>query len=330
MRKWRRSSGSSRSEGQKHIPRRRWELMAEEEGKGFIFHTPDGDQELTFEEVQTLAVDSDPGGLYAMAMAYLFGWDVEEDSDKGYYYLEKAVAAGQTEAMTLMVRLFMQGEYDGIDSVKAAQMSIEAARDGIPDAQLYAGLAYMDGVSVDKDYEKAAKYFRLAANQGSSDARTNLAYLYQEGLGVEKNEPKAFSLYRIAARAGNLNAMFQLAVCYEFGTGTSVDLDKAVEWYRKGAKEGDAFAMERLGYLYSEGFGDVKPDAGMAFEWFLRAAMEGVTSSMTMVGHCYLKGIGVEASEEEAVKWLRMASDNGDDEAKDMLSAIGTKRLPKI
>ena len=51
--------------------------MAEEEGKGFVFHTPDGDQELTFEEVQTLAADGDPGGLYAMAMAYLFGWDVE-------------------------------------------------------------------------------------------------------------------------------------------------------------------------------------------------------------------------------------------------------------
>ncbi len=156
--------------------------MADE--KGFVFHTSDGEVELTIDQVRDLAAKDDPDGLYALAMAYLFGWDVEADEDLGYSYLKRSVDGGQTEAMTLMVRLFMQGEYDGIDSIKAAEYSVEAAADGIPDAQLYAGLAYMDGVSVQQDYSEAARYFRLAANQGNSEARTNLAYLYQEGLGV--------------------------------------------------------------------------------------------------------------------------------------------------
>ena len=113
----------------------------EQEGSGFVFHTPQGERELTIQEVSELAAKDDPDGLYAMAMAYLFGWDTEEDSEKGYYYLEKAVAAGQTDAMALMVRLFMQGEYDGIDSERAAKLAIKAAKDGIPDAQAFAGLA---------------------------------------------------------------------------------------------------------------------------------------------------------------------------------------------
>ena len=293
--------------------------MAEE--RGFVFHGPDGQVELSIDEVRDLAENDDPDGLYALAMAYLFGWDVDQNEDVGYDLLEKAVAAGQTEAMALMVRLFMQGEYPGIDSERAARLSNEAARDGIPDAQLYAGLAYMDGVSVQQDYSEAARLFRLAANQGNQEARTSLAYLYQEGLGVPRDEAKAYGLYRTAARAGNVNAMFQAGVCCEFGTGTPVDPAQAEAWYRKGAEQGDAFAMERLGYLLSE---SDPPRPEESFEWFLKAAMEGVPTAMHMVGYCYLRGIGTDRSDGEARKWLAMARDNGVEEASELLATIGS------
>lgn len=104
------------------------------EERGFIFHGPDGETELSIGQVRELADRGDPDGLYALSMAYLFGWDVEQDEAVGYDLLEKAVAAGQTEAMALMVRLYMQGEYDGIDSERAAGYAITAAKDGIPDA----------------------------------------------------------------------------------------------------------------------------------------------------------------------------------------------------
>jgi len=50
--------------------------MAEEEQRGFVFHTSDGEQELTIEEVKALADQGDADGLYALGMAYLFGWDI--------------------------------------------------------------------------------------------------------------------------------------------------------------------------------------------------------------------------------------------------------------
>lgn len=293
--------------------------MADE--RGFVFHGPDGQVELSIDEVRDLARRGDADGLYALSMAYLFGWDVDQNEDIGYDLLEKAVAAGQTEAMALMVRLFMQGEYSGIDSERAAQLSIRSADDGIPDAQLYAGLAYMDGVSVEQDYAEAARYFRLAANQGNQEARTSLAYLFQEGLGVEKDETKAYRLYTTAAKAGNVNAMFQAGICCEFGVGTHPDPVAAEYWYEKGAEQGDAFAMERLGYLMSE---SDPPCSKEAFEWFLKAAMEGVPTAMQMAGYCYMKGIGTTEDREEARKWLKMAEDNGVEEAASMLSMLGS------
>ncbi len=50
--------------------------MAEEERRGFVFHTSDGEQELSIEEVRALADQGDPDGLYALGMAYLFDWDI--------------------------------------------------------------------------------------------------------------------------------------------------------------------------------------------------------------------------------------------------------------
>jgi hypothetical protein len=297
--------------------------MAEEERRGFVFNTPDGDMEMEIEDVMRMAQEGDPDGLYALGMAYLFGWDIQQDERIGYDYLEQASDKGQTEAMTLLVRMYMQGEYDGIDPEKAVKMSLLAAKDGIPDAQMYAGLAYMDGIGVKQDYSEAARMFRLAANQGNDEARTNLAFLFQEGLGVPKDEAKAFKMYRTAAKNGNLNAMFHLAVSYEFGTGTSKDLAQAVEWYRKGSDMGDPFSSERLAYLVSEGYGENPPDADLAFELFLKAANVGVPGAMFMVGYCYLGGHGTEPDIEEAKKWLKMAADSDIQDAKDLLAELG-------
>lgn len=294
-----------------------FDLRAGMEQRGFVFHGTDGEVEVSIDRVREMAARDDPDGVYALAMAYLFGWDVETDEDRGYELLEKAVKLGQTDAMALMVRLYMQGEYEGIDRERAAELAITAAKDGIPEAQTYAGLAYMDGVSVDQDYAEASRYLSLAANQGDQEARTALAYLYENGLGVEKNEEKAYKLYRTAARGGSVNAMFHAGVCCEFGVGTAVDLGKAKDWYLKGSQGGDAFAMERLGHLTMQD----DPEGG--FEWFLRAAMEGVPTAMGTVGFCYLNGAGTERDEAEARKWLKMAADNDVEEAARALEEMG-------
>jgi len=296
--------------------------MTDKEQRGFVFHTPDGEQELSIEEVKELADRGDVDGLYAYGMALLYGWDTEMDEKLGYDYLEQASEKGQPEAKTLLVRMYMQNAYDGIDAEKAAELSISAAKDGIPEAQMFAGLAYMDGVSVKQDYKEAARYFRLAANQGNDEARTNLAYLFQEGLGVEKDPAKAFKMYRTAAKNGNMNGMFHVGICYEFGIGTQIDLGKAMEWYSKGDEQGDPFATERMAYIVSEGYDGNEPNAVDAFELFLKAANAGIPGAMFMVGYCYVTGHGITADVEEAKKWLKMAADSDVEDAKELLAEL--------
>ena len=184
------------------------------------------------------------------------------------------------------------------------------------------GSQYEAGDGVEQDYARAASEFREAAKTGNQEGRNCLAYLYQNGLGVEKDEAKAFRMFKNAANSGSVNAMFQTAVCYENGIGCSMDLKKACDFYRRAAEQGDGASMDRLGLLYIRGGTGLKADPSMAFEWFLKGASVGMVDSMYSTGYMYSQGLGTSKNLREARKWLRMAADNGHEEAGRLLATL--------
>ena len=284
--------------------------------------------EESIDKLKDLASKKDPEGLCGMGIAYYYGWGIKEDKEKGIEMFESACGGGDVYAMTHLLNLFMVNEYS-MSEEKAVEYSKKSAAAGISEGILYLGTAYMDGRGVEQDCKKAAELFRKAANKGNNEARNSLAYLYMEGLGVEQDTEKAFKLFKVAATAGNLNAMYQIGVCFEAGVGTRVDLKKASEWYTKAAERGDTFAMERLGVIYSLGSAELPEDPALSTEWFIQAALGGMLKSMLITASNYLEGYGIEKNEEEGIKWLKLASSGGDEEAKKMLSDIeNRKTLP--
>ena len=61
---------------------------------------------------------------------------------------------------------------------------------------------------------------------------------------------------------------------------------------------------------YAKGEG-VTQDAGEAVKWYRLAAEQGHTSAQYYLGICYDFGRGVTQDKEEAVKWYRLAADQG-------------------
>jgi TPR repeat protein len=277
--------------------------------------------DIDIEKVKRLAERGDPNGLYAMGTAYLFGWEVEEDLEKGFKMLEAACEKGQPNAMTLLVRLYMSQNYF-MEPKKAFEYAEKGADAGLSDAQLFLGTAYLDGFVVEQDYKKAEEWFRKAARQGNPEAKNSLAYIYQEGLGVEIDLQKAFKLYKNAAAAGNINSQYQTGAYYEGGIGVKCDLKKASEWYMKAAEQGDAYAMERLGIIYNCGSSEFPQDPVQSFEWFLKAAQGGMLGAMYYVGIYYIEGFGVETDKEDGMKWLRLAASSGNEEAKELVAKL--------
>lgn len=301
-----------------------------EQGKGFVLETDDGEVEVGLDEIQRMADDGEPAGLYALGMAYLFGVQVKQDSAKGYDLLEQAAKKDNPEAKALLVKMFFDGDYMGIDTAQAVAYAEDAAAAGIADGQLYYGIALMDGAGMDQaDPAAAAEQFRAAAKQGNAEARNSLAYLYLEGEGVAKDEVKAFKLFKNAASAGNVNAQYQTGVCYETGCGCAKDFPKARLWYEKAAAQGDGEAMDRLGMLYFNGADGFKKDPQQSFEWFLKAAGQGLPDSMYTVGCYYADGYGTKKDLLEAKKWLQLAKDNGHQTAAELLDRLEREEPPQ-
>lgn len=103
----------------------------------------------------------------------------------------------------------------------------------------------------------------------------------------------------------------------------------------KEAEAGDAKAQYKLGLAFYDGCKGppVKSSTGiikvriilrqntsLAADWFRKSAAQGYSEAQFMLGKCYLAGNGVEKNKEEAMKWLKVATDQGNKEAEAELS----------
>ena len=136
-------------------------------------------------------------------------------------------------------------------------------------------------------------------------------------------------------------------VMYDNGRGVPQDDAEAVRWYRLAAEQGDAKAQYNLGEMYSnwtrcppgrrrsspvvpsrcgtgkcagagQPRGDVrKTDEGVtqddaeAVRWYRLAAEQGDAWAQTNLGVMYENGRGVTQDDAEAVRWYRLAAEQG-------------------
>ena len=78
-----------------------------------------------------------------------------------------------------------------------------------------------------------------AAEQGVAQAQYNLGVMYAKGRGVRQDNVEAVRWYRQAATQGLAQAQYNLGVMYAKGRGVHQDLALAQEWYGKACQNGD-------------------------------------------------------------------------------------------
>ncbi|NQV32346.1 MAG: sel1 repeat family protein, partial [Phycisphaeraceae bacterium] len=59
-----------------------------------------------------------------------------------------------------------------------------------------------------------------------------------------------------------------------------------------------------------------------AFSWYLKAAQQGDMEAQTLVGQCLLNGEGTDPDKSQAIEWLNMAVDQGNEEAIELLNSL--------
>jgi len=226
-----------------------------------------------------------------------------------------------------------------------------SAEQGNAFAQHDLGRMYEIGRGVPWNYKTALKWYRLAAKQGllyaqtrveilqkkiadqnelrerakqgDAKAQSNLGEMYEKGRGVPRNYKSALKWYRLAAKQGHARAQSKLGRMYEIGRGGVRDYEIALEWYRLAAKQGFSEARRRLGKLenkIAENYAIAENKIALE-----KSAKQGNLDALNRLGYMFLHGVRVPQDDKKAMKWFKLAAEQGDAQAQTQVQLLQKK-----
>lgn len=199
--------------------------------------------------------------------------------------------------------------------------SVEEGDFDYPHAQGMIGSLYYFG-ALPRNYEKAFIHSKIAAEAGQEASQLLLGKMYMLGRGIEKNDAQSAMWFERAASQGEAMSQMFLAAAYSVGRGVEKNTLTAANWAHKSAEQGNEGSMFLLGGLYRNGGDGLDVDYKKAVKWFRLAADQGNSNAQAELASMYFGGEGVLQDYEEAFKWFKRAAEQGDDSAQGKLGIM--------
>lgn len=302
---------------------------------------------------------------HALGRMYEGGLGVDQNMDEAIRYyrlsaehgyhlaweeLEDLATADYVEAQYALGDLhIMESEYQDIKTgiswyynaamqrhEKALSALQKMAKEGCAEAQNALGEIYQKGAALTRNNQEAVRLYRLSAEQGYPPAQYNLAWAYFDGLDrLLSNREEAYLLLFKAAQQGYSFAKNDL---WEF----LKDEDNPAGYLKELANKDSVEAVRTLGDWYATGdiVGQINFDE--AVECYYKAAVKENRKALSdlmrvavekehvkaqyYLGHIYYYGEGIAKNNTKAVKWLRMAVDNRQINAKLLIEHLAKKQ----
>lgn len=159
--------------------------------------------------------------------------------------------------------------------------------------------------------EEAVQWIQALAEQGVAEAQVLLGQAYLDGHGLAPDPKQARIWFRKAAEAGDLMGMNMLGRAYDQGWGGLVDHACAAYWFRMAANQGLDWGMYNYANLLLHGQG-VEKDEASAFDWYQQAASLGHAKSLGVVGRFFEEGWLGTQNKEQAFEFYRRSAEAGD------------------
>ena len=225
--------------------------------------------------------------------------------------LKRDAEQGDAEAQYQLGEYYYKGEKR--DFGHALTWYLKAAETGLLSAQKRAAEMYQSGKKIGKNVDEAAIWWTLAAEQGDAEAQFLLGEHYSTGRRHEYG--RALEYYKLAAEQGYVAAKRQIGYLY---------MSEAVRWMTIAAEAGDAEAQYNMGrFCYIDG------DYKRALAYLIQAGESGHAMAQCNVGVMYMSGTIVKKDINEAIKWLALAAEQGEELASLHLTELLYKRKDK-
>ena len=293
-----------------------------------------------------------PEAMKAFGDCYSRGVGVHKDKTEAANWYRKSAEKDSLDGMLALAESLS----DERSKKEEAFWLRKAAESGSARAMYRLSIKYKNGSGVEEDMSEWEKWWKRAFNtylkageNGVPEAMKECGDYYRgmyssclrEDEWLERDEGKAIYWYEKAAERGLVDAMDALDSVYLHKESKFYSKEKSKFWFLKRreafedlANKGFPHAMEKLGESYyfgwntgvkiSEDSWGTTPvyelvDVVKAIDWYRKSAEQGYPRAMLFLGECYSPKHYRECPEknvEEALKWLKMAVEQGDDSVK--------------
>ena len=186
------------------------------------------------------------------------------------------------------------------------------------------GQCHFEDIGVDGNLDLAIAYFKKAGNLGNRFACQKLGHIFfgQRLLGSNEKDEEAFEWLLKASKLGDSASKWYLSKMYNNGWGVEENESESFRWISSAANDKLTASYYELGRHYERGWGTEK-NMEKAFSWYLKSAKEHQEEdAIYKVAICYRDGTGVRQNPQEAIKWLQIAADEGNNNAKTDLAKM--------
>lgn len=186
----------------------------------------------------------------------------------------------------------------------------------------------LKGMESSMSKQEAVKLLTTAAvNDSNAYAMNILGMAYLQGLGVEKNTEKTVCWWKQAVANGYNYAYHNLGMLYKNGKyGVTQDFAKACSYFIKGADANSLVCCYDYAFMLYKGLG-CQQSYESAISYFLKAANKKHSPSLYMLGLCYRNGYGVKQDEDMARYYLTQAANLGYTDAKKELQRLHPENI---
>jgi TPR repeat protein len=276
------------------------------------------------DQVIEKAEQGNPYAQNELGLRYKNGVCLEKKYEKSIDYLNRAAEQGSAEAQFNLATLLSEGVHK--DEAQALEWATLSAKQNYAKSQwLLASML----LTRNAEEEDAKLWAMQAATNGLTQAQVALGLSHENGVMFEKNHKQALYWYELAARQDEPSAQFLLA--YLLTTSNEIEKDKvqASKWMLRAGQQGYSKAYHVLGGIYQDGIG-VEKDADLSFYWHHLAAQQGDIRSYEPLITFYLGGLGVETNFDKAMKWAIKSAKTGSVATHNMLKSLIVKTLKPL
>lgn len=172
--------------------------------------------------------------------------------------LRDSMAAGNLNSQVDLALLYLFGEGVEQDTEKGVSLIRDAAEKGNRYGELWMGMCYKNAYGVETDYDEAFRWFMSSAQKGNVSAMGMLGEAYKYGQGTEQDLAKAIDYYKQGATGGDPLSQHELGLQYMLGDGVQRNWKKSFDLFRQSAEQSYPDALEMLSLCYLNGWGTQK------------------------------------------------------------------------